>query len=762
MSARAVRLVLGLLAGALGLSTLAATAAAGPGAATQDREPGASPGPVVLAGIGALAWSDVEPSTPTLWSLAGDDAAASLTVRSVRRTTCLVDGWLTLSAGQRAVDAERNWCRPVPRPVLDDGVVSAGDWDRMVDEQDSYGYSPTMGLLADTLAEAGACATAVGPGASLALARADGTVDRYVASAAELDTATVAECPVTVVDLGWVPRRESSEQRRAQVALVDQQLTQLAAVLPDDATLLVVGVSDSGPTVRAAVLPDQDSGEPSTELPDPNAEAPVISDDEVFPFPPPGLRLAAATGTDLSGVPYGPQWLSSGSTRWTGMVQLTDVTPTLLAYAGVDQPGGMAGRPWEQAGPHPATAAETVAELVGADTAAQVFRTQSGVFFQGVGAVEIVLALLALLLLSRRRGDVRRRRRILRGTYVGALLFASFPVAAFLANTVRWWLTGRPTLVLWLAIVGWAVLVTAVAALGPWRRRVYGPPGVVAGVTVAVLAADVLSGSNLQHSSMLGLSPLVAGRFYGLGNIPFSIWAACVLVLAGALAQGLLDAGRSRRVATLAVLAVGGVAVVLTGTAGADFGGMLALGPAVSVLAFGVGAWHASPVRVLAVAAVSVGVVGVVSVLDWLRPAAQRSHLGDFVQSVVDGEAFTIVVRKADAAIGTLSRGPYGWLAVAALVAVVLMMRNPRRMRAEGVLDAFERWPLLRPTIWSCVTVAVVGFAVNDSGIIIPALVLTVGIPLVVAAVADARLRSTGGPSSPPAGEPVSVGGAAD
>jgi hypothetical protein len=127
---------------------------------------------------------------------------------------------------------------------------------------------------------------------------------------------------------------------------------------------------------------------------------------------------------------------------------------------------------------------------------------------------------------------------------------------------------------------------------------------------------------------------------------------------------------------------------------------------------------------------------------------------------VLDGEAVTIVVRKADAAIGTLARGPYGWLAVVALVAVVLMLRDPRRMRAEGVLDAFERWPLLRPTIWSCVTVAVVGFAVNDSGIIIPALVLTVGIPLVVAAVADSRLRSSQEVAEPPPYEPVSAGGA--
>ena len=64
---------------------------------------------------------------------------------------------------------------------------SAGDWERMVAEQDAYGYAPRRGLLGDTLASAGRCATAVGPGAALALAHADGTVDRYLPAVAQVD-----------------------------------------------------------------------------------------------------------------------------------------------------------------------------------------------------------------------------------------------------------------------------------------------------------------------------------------------------------------------------------------------------------------------------------------------------------------------------------------------------------------------------------------------------------------------------------------------
>ena len=45
-------------------------------------------------------------ATPALWSLLEHGATASLTVRSVHSNTCPVDGWLSLSAGQRAGDRD--------------------------------------------------------------------------------------------------------------------------------------------------------------------------------------------------------------------------------------------------------------------------------------------------------------------------------------------------------------------------------------------------------------------------------------------------------------------------------------------------------------------------------------------------------------------------------------------------------------------------------------------------------------------------------
>ena len=51
----------------------------------------------------------------------------------------------------------------------------------------------------------GRCATAVGPGAALALASPAGQVGSYLPSPAQLTAATLARCPLTVVDLGNLP-----------------------------------------------------------------------------------------------------------------------------------------------------------------------------------------------------------------------------------------------------------------------------------------------------------------------------------------------------------------------------------------------------------------------------------------------------------------------------------------------------------------------------------------------------------------------------
>ena len=156
---------------------------------------------------------------------------------------------------------------------------------------------------------------------------------------------------------------------------------------------------------------------------------------------------------------------------------------------------------------------------------------------------------------------------------------------------------------------------------------------------------------------------------------------------------------------------------------GADFGGppgLLLGGLVVIASAAGVRlTWG----RVL-VAVVGAGALAaVVAVLDWLRPPESRTHLGEFVQSVVSGEAGAVVGRKLAQNVANLASPPLLAIAMATVVLVVVAWRTGWRPVDAGAA-------VLR----GAAVMAVVAFLVNDSGLVIPAFVALVLAPLLVAA----------------------------
>ena len=105
-------------------------------------------------------------------------------------------------------------------------------------------------------------------------------------------------------------------------------------------------------------------------------------------------------------------------------------------------------------------------------------------------------------------------------------------------------------------IGGLALLLAAVALAGPWRRSPLGPLAVVTGVTAAVLGGDLLTGTTLQLNSVMGYTAVVGARYYGLGNIPFALFATSVLLLAAMIAHRLTR--RDLRGAAVAAVACWG------------------------------------------------------------------------------------------------------------------------------------------------------------------------------------------------------------
>jgi len=110
-----------------------------------------SPDVVVILGTAGLTWSDITPErAPTLSGWNGQ--LGQLVVRSARAVGCPVDGWLTLSAGNRSADNKP--CGSIA-PTSGHGPVPRWNTWQTLAEEGEYGSAP--GAWGDSHCRDGLC-----------------------------------------------------------------------------------------------------------------------------------------------------------------------------------------------------------------------------------------------------------------------------------------------------------------------------------------------------------------------------------------------------------------------------------------------------------------------------------------------------------------------------------------------------------------------------------------------------------------------------
>jgi hypothetical protein len=520
------------------------------------------------------------------------------------------------------------------------------------------------GLLADTLRNAGGCIAAAGPGARLGGAGGAGDV---LPPAAPDDATAVLRDPPAGCPVVFVQGTVVGSPARATgAAAADALIGAVERLRPAGSTLIVVGLSEA---------PGDAGGH---------------------------LHLALASGPRF---PRGA--LTSSSTRRPSYVQLVDVAPTILALVGTSTPTAMIGERWRTT-----TGEPSLAQLRDGERKADAQRTVTVPFFVVLVGVQLLLAGVALML---------RRWRLVE---LVALAGTTAVGASYLANLVPWWRADSPLIWILAATGAATAVMTAICLLG---KGLLARAGIACGLVAGVLVIDVLTGAHLQLSSVGGYSPIVAGRFAGLGNVAFGVLAAAALLAAA-----------STRSATLAALTA--LVVVVDGAPmwGSDVGGVLALVPAYALLVLLL-AGRAVSVGRLALAAAGGGlVVTAFAIADHARPADAQTHLGRFVGQVLDGTAGTVIRRKAEANLSLLFHSPVtALLPVVVAFLLVLFLRPPAVLRRT-----FDQSPAWRAGLLAVVTASGLGFVLNDSGAAVPALAIVVAVPATLAVLARHARRS--------------------
>ena len=119
--------------------------------------------------------------------------------------------------------------------------------------------------------------------------------------------------------------------------------------------------------------------------------------------------------------------------------------------------------------------------------------------------------------------------------------------------------------------------------------------------------------------------------------------------------------------------------------------------------------------------------LGVLAALDLARPEDDRTHLGRFVQRLADGDAGIVLERKLRANVSILTSSVWTWLVPVCLAFLAFLA-----LRRTGFLHRLQRRvPGVRACLLGALVVGVLGFAFNDSGVAVPAMMFGIVLPWV-------------------------------
>jgi hypothetical protein len=709
---------------------------------------------VILVLAPYLQWSDVsESSTPALWELMQDGAAGNVNVRN--RTS---DGSDPASPLESALGlSSGTWARPSyaaagafnADEIYDGGVVS-GIYERYCgttmgeaaigylglsatqDRNIASSLDVTLGVLGGTVRDAGGVTAAIGNSDSGHHSR----TYKYLRPAA-----VVAMDRTGLVMLGDVSADVLKEDAgapygvRTDLEAFGEVLEEVEQAIDAQAGPALV-VLDAGDKYRARRAEWETNDAVSARqheeaLKSLDAVVRMASEDAgsdtVVMVVSQSLSTSSAGGLQGLGpvVISGSGWsgyLTSASTHRTGVVTNADVTATVLEVLGLKRPVEVLGNAMTSVSA-PASAEEKSDWLESLNLKAiAIDQPKTNVL---VPFISLVIAILVGSLLLISAGSLLperwfvRSRRILKA---GVLLCLAVPASGWLMFLAVPYPASPGVAVAALTVVAFVLWVAAMLADRRWgaRTAVIG----LTALTALVLLVDQFTGATLSFTGFFSYSPLLAARFYGMGNEAASIVVGSAMVGVALALDQWRESGFSRLVRRYGSALIG-LAVVVAAAApslGANVGVAIWGIVGFAVLWLLLNGYRLTWKFVVAVLVVIVGLLGVFIAIDLLG-GGEITHLGRALQSADEGgigQLMTIVVRKAQTNMRIFGVTRWSWVLVGVLALLAVLRVRPN----SGLKGVLAENPAFAHAITATLIAGLFGFFTEDSGIVIPALVL--------------------------------------
>lgn len=703
---------------------------------------------VLVISLPNVEWSDIQGATlPNLDRLFAASSIGGLVTNGIDRPSPIGSNYATFGAGTRAtagsqtagqgfgVDemfgrdrAGRVFHTRTGKPP-GHGLVYM-PITNVVDDNESELYGAEVGLLGDELQKAGIARAVIANGDGTDPSTPEERVPPYRRSAVLALTTSEGRAPRGRVDRGLLEADASAPfgvrlDPDVVLAAFRDAWTTRSVVLVEGSDLVRADLAgrfasdEQRERLRARALHDTDRmiGRLLREV-DTTRDAVIV----VGPVPP--QQRPSLTPVSVRAVGFKPGLLRSTTTRHDGFVNMVDVSPTILHLYGLDRPEAMEGRRMESADTGDAPASR-VSFLVDTNDDGLFRDSQVGPSMTTVLVISCVLGVGTVLvdLISGRVRSRTRRRKWLR-TIAWPLVFLALVLvglldATYLAGPIHFGRHGG-AVAYWLFVVAVAILLAA-AFLVVTRANLVRAVLIALGSIVVLHVVDLVTGAHLEWNTVFGYSPTIGIRFVGEGNLTFAQLAAAAVLFAGLLVWHV-----PTRAATRVAIGVLAVTIVVMGVPiwGNDFGAVLSALPGFALLAWMLLGHRVRARTVAAIAGIVVAGVVAVGLLDLLRPADQRTHVGKFFQKVgTDLDGATLVIRrKAAANLSVFGHSVLlGTIIVVVLLVAYLFLVAPRSLR-----PVVRQISTAQATLVAFLVVALLGFALNDSGVAIPGMMFAV------------------------------------
>ncbi|MDY5151391.1 hypothetical protein R6G85_02670 [Actinotignum urinale] len=587
-------------------------------------------------------------------------------------------------------------CQPVRLPAPGETLP---DLERLRTLVSSSAKTLRFGLVGDALA--GKKIAAVGNDTALATVTSDGKINATVVNIqpTDVDYNNVLPRIIHNHDLTFIDARTShffTSPSSAPRDALDNLNTTLAAI-PADAQVLVYSTA---PSVNYA-----------------------------------SLQMGFMYGPGISGgFAYSP------STRHAGLAQPGDITATILSWAGVQVDKlNLPGSVLQTVPENSSTFTDHIQQLTDISTRAIATAQKLGASLIQYTDVALVAIIVLAVIFAVNQG--LRRGWAWIGAYL-SLWCASIPAALLGISAFPWWNNVAPMRVSVAATVALSFLLAFAARFGPWKHHPSGPMLCVGMFTTAYFLLDIVHGSTILLDSPVGYASIYGARFFGMGNEAYALCTTWVLLMCAFLPPLVINGRwgtflkkREKLWTNLIICSISVVFIAINGAPqwGADFGGPISFLPGLIVLLLLVNNIQINVKRLLLIGGAGALASAGLAVLDWLRGPENQTHLGKFVQSVVDGDMWPMIAEKIRYNISSWGNMSYTIPFIVTIIFIILVVvpRIGGPQILGNKIGTLLSGPTPRthsvPPIFTCALIAVAvtlffGYLLNDSGVIIPSL----------------------------------------